>query len=171
MAMRVPKVRIRMHHISLVQDVDRVRSAHRGELIHLALSFLDHFSGVEDIERAVLQAFSLQGRDMGRWNIEGDFVNPLFRALSLREVRPWFEKGITNVREVEVVDSRGDLHRIDRVVIGKEVVEVIDFKVGRREEDHPAQVALYKGLVEGIFRRPVRGYLLYIDEPSVVAVP
>lgn len=171
MTMRVPKVRIRMHHISLVQDLERVSSAHRGELIHLALSFLDHFSGVEDVERAVLQAFSLQGRDTGRWEIEGDFVSPLFRALSLSEVRPWFEKGVMNLREVEVVDARGELHRIDRVVIGEEVLEVIDFKVGRREEDHPAQVALYKGLVKDMFRRPTLGYLLYIDEPSLVAVP
>lgn len=171
MTMRVPKVRIRMHHISLVQDLERVSSAHRGELIHLALSFLDHFSGVEDVERAVLQAFSLQGRDTGRWEIEGDFVSPLFRALSLSEVRPWFEKGVMNLREVEVVDARGELHRIDRVVIGEEVLEVIDFKVGRREEDHPAQVALYKGLVKDMFQRPTLGYLLYIDEPSLVAVP
>jgi hypothetical protein len=171
MTMRVPKIRIRMHPISLVQDLDRVSSAHRGELTHLALSFLDHFSGIEDIERAVLQAFSLQGRDMARWNREKDFVQPLFRALSLREVRPWFEKGITNLREVEVVDSRGELHRIDRVVIGEDALELIDFKVGRREKDHPAQVALYKGFVEDMFRRPVLGYLLYIDEPSLVAVP
>jgi len=169
--MRVPKLRIRMHHISLVQDVDRVSSAHRGELIHLALSFLDHFSGIEDIERPVRQAFSLQGRDTGRWKIEEDYLKPLFRALSLREVRPWFEKGVMNLREVEVVDAKGELHRIDRVVISEEVVEVIDFKVGRREEDHLAQVALYKGFVEDMFRRPTRGYLLYIDEPTVVAVP
>jgi len=171
MTMRVPKVRIRMHHISLVQDLERVSAAHRGELIHLALSFLDHFSGIEDIERPVRQAFSLQGRDTGRWKIEEDYVKPLFHALSLREVRPWFEKGVMNLREVEVVDAKGELHRIDRVVISEEVVEVIDFKVGRREEDHPAQVALYKGFVEDMFRRPVLGYLLYIDEPTVVAVP
>ena len=171
MTIRVPKIRIRMHHISLVQDLERVSSAHRGELIHLALSFLDHFSGVEDVERAVLQAFSLQGRDTGRWEIEGDFVSPLFRALSLSEVRPWFEKGVMNLREVEVVDARGELHRIDRVVIGEEVLEVIDFKVGRREEDHPAQVALYKGLGKDRFQRPTLGYLLYIDEPSLVSVP
>jgi hypothetical protein len=171
MTMRVPKLRIRTHHISLVQDPDRVSSAHRGDLIHLALSFLDHFSGREDVERAVLQAFSLQGRDAGRWNVEKDFVSPLFRALSLHEVKPWFERGVTNLREVEVVDARGELHRIDRVVLGGGVVEVIDFKVGRREENHPAQVALYKGFVEDMFRLPVRGYLLYIDEPTVVAVP
>jgi ATP-dependent exoDNAse (exonuclease V) beta subunit len=76
-----------------------------------------------------------------------------------------------NLREVEVVDAKGELHRIDRVVISEEVLEVIDFKVGRQEEDHPAQVALYKGLVKDMFRRPVLGYLLYIDEPSLVAVP
>ena len=169
--MRVPKLRIRTHQISLVQDLDRVSSAHRGELIHLALSFLDRFSGIEDIERAVLQAFSLQGRDTGRWKIEEDFVRPLFRVLSLREVRPWFDKGVTNLREVEVVDAKGELHRIDRVVIREEVLEVIDFKVGRQEEDHLAQVALYKGFVEDMFQRPALGYLLYIDEPSVVAVP
>jgi hypothetical protein len=171
MTMRVPKVRIRMHHISLVQDLERVSSAHRGDLIHLALSFLDHFSGIKDIERAVRQAFSLQGRGTGRWKIDKDYVKPVFRALSLSEVRPWFERGVVNLREVEVVDARGELHRIDRVVIGEEVVEVIDFKVGRREEDHLAQVALYKGLVKDMFQRPTLGYLLYIDEPSVVSVP
>jgi hypothetical protein len=169
--MRVPKLRIRTHHISLVQDPDRVSSAHRGDLIHLALSFLDYFSGVEDVERVVRQAFSLQGRDTGRWKIEEDYVKPLFRALSLPRVRPWFEKGVTNVREVEVVDPKGELHRIDRVVMSEEFVEVIDFKVGRREKDHPAQVDLYKGFVEGLFRKPALGYLLYIDEPSLVAVP
>jgi hypothetical protein len=171
MTMRVPRIRIHMHHISLVQEVDRVSSAHRGELMHLALSFLDHFSGIRDIERAVLQAFSLQGRDTRRWNIDRDYVSPLFRALSLPQVRPWFARGVTTVREVEVVDARGELHRIDRVVIDEEVLKVIDFKVGRREEGHLTQVALYKGFVEDIFRRPARGYLLYIDEPSVVAVP
>ncbi|MCK5552953.1 MAG: hypothetical protein KAJ09_07405 [Deltaproteobacteria bacterium] len=171
MTMRVPKIRIHMHHISLVQDPDRVSSAHRGDLIHLALSFLDHFSGIEDIERAVLQAFSLQGRDRGRWKIDKDYVKPIFRALSLRQVRPWFENGVVNLREVEVVDARGELHRIDRVVIGEEALDVIDFKVGRQEEDHPAQVTLYKGFVKDMFRRPTRGYLLYIDEPSVVSVP
>jgi hypothetical protein len=50
-------------------------------------------------------------------------------------------------------------------------LEVIDFKVGRREDNHPAQVALYRGLVKEIFRRPTRGYLLYIDEPSLVPIP
>ncbi|MBW2039523.1 MAG: hypothetical protein JRI46_08010 [Deltaproteobacteria bacterium] len=171
MSARSPEIKVHTHHISLVQDPDRVSSAHRGELIHLALYFLDHFSGIEDIERAVLQAFSLQGGAKGRREMKKDYLRPLFYALSLPQVRPWFERGVVNMREVEVVDARGELHRIDRLVIRQEALEVIDFKVGHREEVHLAQVALYNGLVEAIFCRPTRGYLLYIDEPSVVAVP
>jgi hypothetical protein len=171
MRVRPPEIKIHTHPLILVQDPDRVRSVLRGELIHLALFFLDHCSGEADIERAILQAFALRGFDRGRWALERDYLTPLVAALSLPKVRPWFARGVESLREVEVVDVQGELHRIDRVVVGDEWLEVIDFKVGRREEDHQAQVDLYQRLVEAIFHRPVRGYLLYIDEPAVVAVP
>lgn len=165
------ETKIYTHHISLVQDPERISSAHRGELIHLALYFLDHFSGIRDIEKAVLRAFSLRGEDRGRWELEKDYLRPLFSALSLPQVKPWFERGVANLRELEVMDARGELHRIDRLVIEEQALQVVDFKVGHREEGHLAQVSLYKGLIEAAFDRSTRGYLLYIDEPSVVAVP
>jgi hypothetical protein len=171
MSVRPPEIKIHTHPLTLVQDPDRVRSALRGELIHLTLSFLDHCSGEEDIKRAILQAFALRGFDRGRWAIERDYLTPLVAALSLPKVRPWFAPGVESLQEVEVVDVQGGLHRIDRLIIGDEVLEVIDFKVGNREEGHRAQVDLYQRLVEAIFHRPVQGYLLYIDEPAVVAVP
>jgi hypothetical protein len=170
MSVRPPEIKIHTHPLSLVQAPDRVRSALRGELIHLALFFLDYCFGEEDIERAVLQAFALRGFDRGRWAIEREYLNPLVTALSLPTVRPWFAREVESLREVELVDAQGELHRIDRLVIGDEVLEVIDFKVGNREEDHRAQVDLYQRLVEAIFQRPVQGYLLYIDEPAVVVV-
>lgn len=165
------EIKIRTHPISLLEGPERIRSAHRGEIIHRALSFLGHFTGRGDIERAVLQALSLQGGDQRRWKLDEEFLDPLLNALSLPQVKPWFARGGENLREVEVVDARGELHRIDRVVIRGETIDVIDYKVGHREEGHQVQVALYRGLVEAIFRRPAGGYLLYIDEPAVVAVP
>jgi hypothetical protein len=171
MSMRAPEIKIHTHPLTLVQDPDRVRSALRGELIHLALFFLDHCSGEADIERAILQAFALRGFDRGRWAIERDYLAPLEAALSLPQVRPWFARGVESWREIEVVDVQGGLHRIDRLIIGDEVLEVIDFKLGNREEGHRAQVEHYQRLVKAIFQRPVQGYLLYIDEPAVVVVP
>jgi len=168
---RPPEIKIHTHPLSLVQDRDRVRSAQRGELIHLALAFLDHCTGRKDVERAILQAFALQGVDRARWDIERDYLGPLWAAISLPEVRPWFERGVQNLREVEVIDAQGELHRIDRLIIGEGIVKVIDFKVAQREEGHRAQVRLYQVIAEAIFRCPSQGYLLYIDEPAVVAVP
>jgi hypothetical protein len=167
----LPEIKIRTHPLSLLQDSTRVRSAHRGELIHSALYFLDHFEAIEDIERIVLRAFALQGTWRGRWEIENEYIKPIFNAISLPQARPWFERNVVNLREVDVVDTRGDVHRIDRMVIREEALEVIDFKIGQREEEHLDQVSLYKELVEAIFHRSTRGYLLYIDEPSVVTVP
>ncbi|OGP52939.1 MAG: hypothetical protein A2Y65_05140 [Deltaproteobacteria bacterium RBG_13_52_11] len=170
MSPRPPAIKIYNHPVSLLQDQGRVGSALRGELIHHALFFLDHCSVREDIERAVLQAFSLQGVDRQRWAVEEEYLTPIVNALSLPQVRQWFKQGVMNLREVEVVDAQGEVHRIDRLVIGEGVLEVIDFKVGNREEGHRAQVELYQRLVEAIFGRPTQGYLLYIDEPAVVVV-
>jgi ATP-dependent exoDNAse (exonuclease V) beta subunit len=171
MAERPFEIKIHTHPLTLVQDPERVRLAQRGEIIHRALSLLEHCTSREDMEQALRKAFVFEGIDQARWDIEQDFFNPLWTALSLAEVRPWFAKGIKNLREAEVIDAEGELHRIDRLIIGEDALAVIDFKVARREEGHREQVNLYQRLVEAVFHLPAQGYLLYIDEPAVVALP
>jgi predicted Ser/Thr protein kinase len=78
---------------------------------------------------------------------------------------------VRSLREAEVIDAQGELHRIDRLIIGEDALAVIDFKVARREEGHREQVGLYQRIAEAVFHLPVKGYLLYIDEPAVVALP
>jgi ATP-dependent exoDNAse (exonuclease V) beta subunit len=171
MAERPFEIKIHTHPLTLVQEPDRVRLAQRGEIIHRALFFLDHYTAWEDVEQALLRAFAFEGIDPARWDSEQDFLRPLLAALSLAEVRPWFAKGIKNLREVEVIDAQGELHRIDRLIIGKDALVVIDFKVARREEGHREQVGIYQRIAEAIFHLPAQGYLLYIDEPAAVALP
>ena len=171
MSERTFEIKIHTHPLSLVQDPERVRLAQRGEVIHRALFLLDHDTGGEDIERALLRGFALQGLDQARWDIEREFLVPLRSALSLPEVRPWFARGVRNLREAEVIDAQGELHRIDRLIIGEERLQVIDFKVALRSEEHRVQVEVYRRLCEAVFHLPAKGYLLYIDEPAAVAVP
>jgi hypothetical protein len=171
MSLSPPEIKIHTHPLSLVQDPDRLRSVQRGELIHLALFFLDHCTGREDIERAMLRAFASLGFDRARWDLEKEYLRPLMTALSLPEVRPWFAQGVKSLREAEVIDAEGELHRIDRLVIGDTLLEVIDFKMGSREEEHLTQVDLYQRLVKAVFHQATKGWLLYVDEPAVVAAP
>ncbi len=165
------EIKIHTHPLTLVQDPERVRLAQRGEIIHRALFFLDYCFGRADVEQALLRAFAFEGVDQARWAIERDFLNPLWAALSLAAVRPWFAQGIKNLREAEVIDAQGELHRIDRLIIEEDALHVIDFKVARREEGHREQVAIYQRIAEAVFHLPAQGYLLYIDEPAVVALP
>ena len=171
MSLKSPHIRIQHHPVSLFQDEERISAALRGELIHLAFSLLDHVTDRGDVERAVQQAFSLYQVDTARWNIEEECCKPMMHALSLPLVQAWFAEGVVNLREVEVVDAQGEVYRIDRLVIGTDVLAVIDFKMGKREAGHREQVELYTRLVEAIFKGPTHGYLLYIDEPAVVALP
>jgi hypothetical protein len=171
MSLKSPQIRIQHHPVSLFQDEERISAALRGEIIHRAFSLLDHVTDRGDIERAVQQAFSLYQVDTTRWNVEEQCYAPMARALALPQVRAWFAPGVVNKREMEIVDARGEVLRIDRLAIGIDMLEVIDFKVGKREAGHGEQVVLYRGLVQAIFQRTTQGYILYIDEPAVVAIP
>jgi hypothetical protein len=151
-------------------DRDRIAAAQRGDIIHLALAMLDHVSGQADIERAVQQAFSSLAIDRHNSDLMRDFVQPITNALALSSVAAWFADGQMNLREIELIDADGEVFRIDRLIIGTAALAVIDFKVGNREQGHQTQVKHYRQLVEAIFDRPARGYLLYLDEPAVVAV-
>jgi len=171
MSERPFEIKIHTHSLALVQEPERVRLAQRGEIIHRALALLGHCTCREDAEQALLRAFALEGADQARWDMEKDYLNPLWAALSLPEVRPWFAPGVRSLREVEVMDDEGELLRIDRLIIGQDTLAVIDFKMARREEDHRQQVALYQRLAAAVFQLPAQGYLLYVDEPAVVALP
>jgi ATP-dependent exoDNAse (exonuclease V) beta subunit len=171
MSLKLPHIRIQHHPVSLFQDEERISATLRGELIHSVFSLLDHVTGRGDIERAVQQAFALYGVDTTRLNIEEECSAPIARALALPQVQAWFAPGVLNRRELEVVDAQGEVLRIDRLVIDNDMLTVIDFKMGKRERGHGEQVLLYRGLVQEICKRTTHGYILYIDEPAVVAVP
>jgi hypothetical protein len=170
MSLKPSLIKIYRHPLVMALDRDRIAAAERGDIIHLALAMLDHVSGLADIERAIQQAFSSLGIARHNWDLMRDFVHPIMNALALPSVRAWFTRGITNLREIELVDADGKVFRIDRLIIGTAALTVIDFKVGNREQGHQAQVKHYRQLVEAIFDRPAHGYLLYLDEPAMVAV-
>jgi ATP-dependent exoDNAse (exonuclease V) beta subunit len=75
--------------------------------------------------------------------------------------------------EREVVSKEGKLYRMDRVLVERDGVTIVDFKTGGREmeEKYRKQVRDYQELLREFFTdRPVRGLLAYIDRGIVVEV-
>ena len=75
--------------------------------------------------------------------------------------------------EREIVSKEGQLFRMDRVLVERDTVTVVDFKTGGREmeEKYRKQVAGYLDLLRELFPdRTMRGVLAYIDRCLVVEV-
>jgi len=177
MSTRNPNIGIHRHPLALADEPARIKAARRGEVVHHALSTLGRRARSgravcpAEIEAAVAKAFAILDLDPGQWTIERDFTAPLSRLFTLPEIKAWFEAALPGLEEAEIVTIEGAVCRPDRIVLKNGRVEVIDFKVGKREDAHQAQIRSYMDLLAAAFdQAPVAGYLVYIDEAAVVEV-
>jgi len=149
----------------------RLRATERGEVIHHALSSLGAPATEAEVESAVRSALATLDLDPGDWRMKQDFLDPLKRVLDLPEFARWFGRDATSLTEAEIMDPAGEVVRPDRIVVAGPEVQVIDFKLGMREEAHREQIAKYVELLREIFAgKQVTGFLAYIDEPAIVEI-
>jgi len=73
--------------------------------------------------------------------------------------------------EAEFIDKAGSLFRMDRVLIDKDSVTVVDFKTGRENaEKYSAQMKNYLAIISEVYGRPAKGVLAYIDLCKTVGI-
>lgn len=66
--------------------------------------------------------------------------------------------------EVEIIDSKGNLYRIDRLIIDNSNCIIIDFKTGNKETTHQQQIMQYVDLLREIGFSKIEAYLIYISD-------
>jgi ATP-dependent helicase/nuclease subunit A len=138
----------------------------RGTLVHLALS-LGMAGNPGEAERLVAlgaaETLSREVVDLLRARSEHPLLGPL--------LRPAPECRVEN--ELTLLDAKGRIFRVDRLIASGTLLTVVDWKTGREDlEGHGEQVRNYCRLLSEI--RPgaqVRGVLAYLDEGRVVEVP
>lgn len=91
------------------------------------------------------------------------------KLLKDKEVSSFFKPGEEAYTEKEVVSSKGEMNRIDRLVVKKNEVWVIDFKSSdEKAEDHLKQIKRYEDALKQIYKRSkVKGFLIYFDACKV----
>jgi len=75
-------------------------------------------------------------------------------------------------REQEVVNSRGDTKRIDRLIIKEKEAWVIDYKLSAEKNDqYQKQLKEYMEIISNIYPgKTVKGFLLYLDQEKITTV-
>ncbi|MCX5784965.1 MAG: UvrD-helicase domain-containing protein [Elusimicrobia bacterium] len=104
---------------------------------------------------------------------ETKIVKTLAAFLALPEVKPWFEpkEGRIIKTETEFADKNGNLSRVDRLIIDKDLITIIDFKTGAEDaEKYAAQLKRYLALAAEIYKLPVKGLIAYVDLGKAVEI-
>ncbi|WP_025209093.1 UvrD-helicase domain-containing protein [Hippea sp. KM1] len=131
-----------------------------GNLYHLAMSFIGSTDG-KNIDEAAEKAYQKAKSVMG-------YENPKAVGLiknTLEDLRDYFEKIESFHNEKEFVDSYGNILRPDRITTKNGQIYIIDFKSGKKENEHIKQIEGYVKLF-----KKAKGIIYYADEREIVHV-
>jgi hypothetical protein len=107
-----------------------VRARRKGDAIHRALSLIASLPVDDETIASLARAAAIhEGIPDAACEVEdslrGFFMNRGFRAFF--ETGP----GLAFYNEKEIVDAKGNTFKMDRVIVGPNLVQVIDYKTGR----------------------------------------
>jgi len=155
-------------------DASKIRQRHRllkGEILHYILSCVGNLSDT-DAKEVIKSA-------MGKTSLRfpfvrmGEFDSVIKKAIKDKDLKQFFFAKDGDVyQEKEVVNRFGDTYRIDRLIVRKDAVEIVDYKSSRDDmESFRKQIRRYISAVKDLYPgKDVRGYLIFLDDFSVEEV-
>jgi ATP-dependent helicase/nuclease subunit A len=154
---------------------EQVQAKKRGDVIHYILSLVTTLPGGKGEVGPFLEGCIEAG--LARYGFQRH-KNDVTRAVLEFFQRPHFRDFFVSredeavYTEKEIVDDRGGGSKVDRILLRKDSIDVIDFKTGETHTaEHVEQIKRYSRLLEQIHPgRPVKGHLLYVDEGLVRTV-
>ncbi len=145
--------------------LSNIKEKKRGEFIHKVLYFIDYVD--EDMEEKIRDAIKLANVDMQQLYDEYELLPVISKFLNNIQIRDYFIKVPDRAikKEQEFMNDRGEVFRMDRVIIDKEKVTVIDYKTGMDTEDrHEEQIKNYMMILKQIYPdKEIEGVLAYVD--------
>ena len=97
-----------------------------------------------------------------------NFFDKLFKN---ENVRKFFNPKNISFNEVEILNDKGNVYRLDRVVeMSDNFVYVIDYKTGEVRDSYIKQVENYKDLLSEIYSREIKGLLIYVDSNKTIEI-
>lgn len=152
--------------------IDNRRMILEGEVIHSVLSFIGSLSD-ENKEAVLSDALASAQLLYPHFNDFKSIKNKLKELLDSQAVKPLFYlKEEELFREKEVVDCFGATRRIDRLIVKKEEVWIIDYKSSKQNrESSYSQLKDYISLVKDLYPdKRALGFLVYLDELTMEKV-
>ena len=134
-----------------------------GKIMHYVLSQIEHTGQIQKVlDRCMAEGIITNHKLMDV------VINRLKKGFSNPKIAQWFSADNQVFNECSITSISKDTGepitlRPDRVIVNGSLITVIDFKFGRPEAEHHAQVQAYKELMRTMYPdKQVEGYLWYI---------
>ncbi len=156
---------------SLIGDL-RLEERQRGEFFHKVLCTIEFL--YDGIDRQLEDHINLLKEEANIEYDSGKIKREILEFINTQDIKPYFimKEGRRVLREQEFSDQKGNLVRMDRVVIDDQSVTVIDFKTGNERTDEDKYIVQLKGymdILSSIYKeKAIEGMIAYIDRKEVV---
>lgn len=142
-------------------DRKRRESVTRGDTFHKILSEIYTLKS-DNIDQIAFRMAS-------KYKIDQSEIEDALKFLIINpEISFLYKNNMEIHNEIEIVTGKGESFRIDRLVIEKSMIYVIDYKTGEMyNEKHRRQIANYMNIVRNIYNMKCIGILIYLDDRKV----
>ncbi len=175
-AQQIDAYPIRHHHKQIAfqarpEEVMHIDERQRGEFIHRVLSSVEHID--KRLDELLSEIIMKVNNEMASSYSNKEITTTIKELIEHGTMAEFFKKkpGRTIMREQEFSDMRGNLFRLDRVILDTDRITVIDYKTGRdRDADnaHSVQIKTYMNIVREVYPGiPVEGIIAYIDTKEI----
>ncbi|MCX6182170.1 MAG: UvrD-helicase domain-containing protein [Bacteroidetes bacterium] len=143
---------------------DAVSPKEYGNVIHSIFAKMDYETQLQTVLNEAM-ADGLIDDSKG-----AELATKIRSLLNHPQIKPLFEEGAIIKKEQEIITDQGEIIRPDRVVELKNGISLLDFKTGEGNESHHKQIKKYAFHLSKITSKPIKCYLLYIENNEVVEV-
>lgn len=143
----------------LLWDTEQALAIERGNLIHLMLSKIYTKMDIDFVFNEFLNSGELS---LDKAN---DLKELVVNVLDHPSLSAYYSSNVKIYNEVEIMDSLGNVYRLDRLVISPQnEAIIIDYKTGDEQSHHKQQLLKYATLVEELEYKVKKCLIVYLNE-------
>lgn len=145
--------------------INRLKAKKKGEIVHKIMESIKELKDITELEN-LIDLF------LHKYRIEEKIKEELIGIFKEKEFMRFFQNldSWKIFNEKEVCDSSGNIHRIDRLMIGNDRIIILEYKSGEdKNDEHIQQLNGYMRIIKEIFpEKEIEGFLVYIEQKEII---
>lgn len=138
----------------------------QGKVVHHILSFIKNLNQdkIEDVMIGAIENAKLIFPEENAW---ADYEKAVYAIVNHPDLKRFFYlKGEEVFNEIELISADGHGKRIDRLIIGKDEIVVVDYKLAKlKDSPYAEQVKEYMNILKSLHAdKKVEGFIVYSNQ-------